>query len=54
MTESKKCSTDKVIVKQVLKNLEITVTKDREIILSLVGDEVILKNGYEITVEKLS
>ncbi|WP_242327802.1 hypothetical protein [Lactococcus lactis] len=54
MEESKKCLSDKSIVKQTLENLEITVTKNNEIILSLVGNEVILKNGYEITVKKLS
>lgn len=54
MEELKKCLSDKLIVKQTLENLEITVTKDNEVILSLVGNEAILKNGYEIAVKKLS
>ena len=54
MKEIKKCLTDKSIVNQALKDLEITVTKDKEVIMSLSGDEVILKNGYEVTVNQLS
>ena len=54
MKQIKKCLSDKLIVKQTLENLEITVTKNNEVILSLVGNEVILKNGYEIAVKKLS
>lgn len=48
-TEKKHSSKDKVPVK-----LDITVTKNNELIMSLVGDEVILKNGYEVSVNSLT
>ncbi|WP_374284168.1 hypothetical protein [Lactococcus sp.] len=54
MNETKKRLTNKKDVNQALKDLEIKVTKDKELIMSLSGDEVILKNGYEISVNKLS
>lgn len=39
---------------KVPENLEITVTKNGELILSLVGNEVILKNGYEVSINSLT
>lgn len=47
--EKKHLSSDKVP-----ENLEITVTKNGELIMSLVGNEVILKNGYEVSVNSLT
>lgn len=49
IVKKKQLSNDKVLV-----NLEITVTKNGELIMSLVGDEVILKNGYETSINSLT
>lgn len=48
-TEKKHSSKEKVPVK-----LDIIVTKNDELIMSLVGDEVIIKNGYKISVNSLT